>query len=217
MLGATTAQLAGLLNDRVAAAVQIDTIRKVTPDGVVTTLAGTAGLSGSADGLGAAARFISPSAVTVDSADNVYILDTGTIRKITPEGNTTTIAGMAGVTEIVLGATPRFASPSGLAVIGNEIVISDTNATWVALLGAIASHLVQHANTFVGGRPEQVCWQGLFMNRYEHRKNELAERAACMRRSRWLAHRGPTNACARPTSKLPRLHGGRIAGRSHVP
>jgi sugar lactone lactonase YvrE len=59
------------------------TIRKVTAGGVVTTLAGLAGSSGSADGTGSAARFYEPSGVAVDSAGNVYVADGGnnTIRK----------------------------------------------------------------------------------------------------------------------------------------
>src|SRR5882724_4796927 len=52
------------------------TIRKVTAGGVVTTLAGTAGMFGSADGTGAAARFYYPFGVAVDSVGNVYVADT---------------------------------------------------------------------------------------------------------------------------------------------
>ena len=61
-----------------------NTIRKITPGGVVTTLAGTAGSSGSDDGTGAAARFYTPRGVAVDSRGNVYVADTynHTIRKI---------------------------------------------------------------------------------------------------------------------------------------
>jgi hypothetical protein len=54
-----------------------DTIRKVTPGGVVTTLAGWAGSWGSADGTGSAAQFSNPCGVAVDSAGNVYVADTG--------------------------------------------------------------------------------------------------------------------------------------------
>ncbi|MGH3513119.1 MAG: hypothetical protein ACRDRB_12685, partial [Pseudonocardiaceae bacterium] len=74
------------------------TIRKVTAAGVVTTLAGTAGMFGSADGTGAAARFNHPAGVAVDSAGNVYVADgSATIRKVTAAGVVTTLAGTAGM------------------------------------------------------------------------------------------------------------------------
>jgi hypothetical protein len=102
------------------------TIRKVTPDGVVSTLAGTAGISGAVDGTGTAARFSLPYGVAVDGAGNVYVADTDnhTIRAITPAGVVTTIAGAAGVPGIAdgTGATARFSGPMSIATDGSGSV-----------------------------------------------------------------------------------------------
>lgn len=70
------------------------TIRKITSAGVVTTLAGTAGSIGSTDATGAAARFFNPTALTIDSAGNLYVSDQNytKIRKITSAGNVTTLS-----------------------------------------------------------------------------------------------------------------------------
>lgn len=96
------------------------TIRKVTSVGVVTTLAGLAGSSGSADGTRSAARFNFPYGVAVDSADNVYVADrdNNTIRKVTPTGVVTTLAGLSLIPGSAdgTGIAARFNSPFGVAV-----------------------------------------------------------------------------------------------------
>ena len=50
-------------------------IRKITPAGVVTTLAGLVGTSGTNDGVGTAARFNHPEGVAVDGSNYVYVAD----------------------------------------------------------------------------------------------------------------------------------------------
>ena len=96
-------------------------IRKITPAGVVSTLAGQAGLIGNVDGAGSIARFYYPYGVAVDGAGDVYVADTfnSTIRKITPAGMVSTVAGRAGNIGHADGANSRasFNYPSGLAVI----------------------------------------------------------------------------------------------------
>src|SRR5881227_1220356 len=96
------------------------TIRKITPAGVVTTLAGAPGISGSADGTGSAARFSSPRGIAIDSAKNLYVTDQNnqTIRKITPAGVVTTLGGVADSYGIADGTGPsaRFMNPAGIAV-----------------------------------------------------------------------------------------------------
>ncbi len=70
-------------------------IRKISPDGTVTTFAGAAMVHGTNDGVGAEARFYGPEGLAIDSADNLYVADNFnyTIRKITPDGTVTTLAG----------------------------------------------------------------------------------------------------------------------------
>jgi sugar lactone lactonase YvrE len=73
------------------------TVRKIAPDGTVNTLAGSPAGTGGSDGQGSAALFFLPLGVAADSAGNVYVADAynATIRRITPDGTVTTLAGMA--------------------------------------------------------------------------------------------------------------------------
>ena len=111
------------------------TIRKVTSAGVVTTLAGLAGSSGSTDATGSAARFNNPAGVSVDTAGNVYVADYGnhTIRKVTSAGVVTTLAGTAGSTGSTdaTGSAARFYYPYGVSVdtAGNVFVTDYGNHT----------------------------------------------------------------------------------------
>jgi hypothetical protein len=112
-----------------------DTIRKVSNIGMVITLAGSAGQSGSSDGVGGAAQFSSPSGVALDPAGNIYVADFGnsTIRKVTTNGVVTTLAGSAGQTGSAdgMGGVARFNGPSGVAVdgAGNVYVADAYNST----------------------------------------------------------------------------------------
>jgi beta-glucanase (GH16 family) len=109
-----------------------DTIRVITSAGMVTTLAGQAGTSGSADGPRTAARFNGPSGIVTDTAGNLYVADTlnHTIRKVTSSGVVSTIAGMAGVSGTAdgTGTAARFYGPQGLTLDGaGNLYVTDTN------------------------------------------------------------------------------------------
>jgi len=67
-------------------------IRKITADGIVSTLAGS-GTVGYDNGTGATATFTSPDRLVVDAAGNVYVSDFKMVRKITPDGMASTLAG----------------------------------------------------------------------------------------------------------------------------
>jgi len=104
------------------------TIRKISSAGVVSTLAGLAGKTGSSDGTNSNARFNRPSGVAVDSVGNVYVADfvNQTIRRVTSEGVVTTLAGKAGTSGGLdgTGTNATFVLPNGLALdlVGNLYV-----------------------------------------------------------------------------------------------
>jgi len=104
-------------------------IRKITPAGVVTTVAGS-GTSGLVDGDAATARFADPYGVAVDAEGNILVADltNARIRQITPAGQVSTLAGSSAGFADGLSNNARFSSPSDLeAGADGKIYVADLN------------------------------------------------------------------------------------------
>ena len=115
-----------------------DTIREISPSGAVITLAGAAGVAGSADGAGTVARFNTPTGVAVDGAGNVYVADSGnsTIRKISG-GAVSTYAGYPGTVggADATGNSASFNHAQGVAVdAAGNVWVADTNNCTIRII-----------------------------------------------------------------------------------
>lgn len=123
-------------------------IRKITPNGTVSTLAGD-GTAGFADGLGIAAKFRNPIGLAIDASDNIYVSDYNNdrIRKIDNLGNVSTIAG-SGTAGFLDGTASlaRFNKPIGIEVTNDgSLYIADSNNQRIRKISAGT------VSTFVGG------------------------------------------------------------------
>src|SRR5262249_34950972 len=108
-----------------------DTIRKITPVGVVTTLAGAPGPGGSVDGTGSGGLVSRPEGVAVHAAGNLYVAHTSnsTIRMIPPAGVVPPLAGAPGQFGSAdgTGSGARFNGPGGVAVdSAGDVYVADT-------------------------------------------------------------------------------------------
>jgi len=103
-------------------------IRKITPAGIVSTFAGT-GVPGFVDGPGINAQFNSPKGIEIDNLGNLFVTDTGnhSVRKITPAGVVSTIAGTGGSGFANgPGISSMFSSPFGIQIDGaGDLYIAD--------------------------------------------------------------------------------------------
>ncbi len=130
--------LSGVTIDALGNAIVADTgnhkIRKIDPDGKVTTIAGT-GSPGKNNGPGAQATFNTPTGIDSDENGNIYVADSGNhmIRKIAPDGTVTTLAGSGVVGSTNgLGSDASFAFPEGVAVAPDgQVWVADTNNNMV--------------------------------------------------------------------------------------
>lgn len=119
------------------------TIRKITASGVVTTIAGTVGQSGYEDGMGSVVKFASPGGLTIDSAGNLFVLDTGNhrIRKITPSGLVSSFAGGGtGIGTDGIGSMANFSFPEGITIdSNNNLFVADSGNNTIRMISPLGS------------------------------------------------------------------------------
>jgi sugar lactone lactonase YvrE len=129
-----------------------NTIRQIViATGQVTTFAGSAGVLGSNNGIGATASFAVPSGITTDNT-NLYVTDTNnnTIRQIViATGQVTTLAGTAGISGFIdsTGAAARFNSPHGIITYGAYLYVVDTNNNSIREVVILTGQVTTFAGT----------------------------------------------------------------------
>ncbi|HEX2546246.1 MAG TPA: hypothetical protein VHL79_15305 [Ramlibacter sp.] len=119
------------------------TLRRVSPDRVVTTVAGVPGVEGHVDGTGSTAR-LKGRWITTDAAGNVYLAGENVVRRITPQGVVTTVAGMPGAPLAMVDgprATARFVQLTSIAADaeGNLLVVDNTRIRRVSQAGEVVT------------------------------------------------------------------------------
>ena len=111
-------------------------IRRIAPDGTVSTWVGKAGEPGAVDGPRAIARLNQPVDVALDPTGVLYVAEAGNqlVRRVGPDGNVTTIVGTPGSVGVRLGALPAsLGDLSAIAVDGIRLYIATRSAVLVAV------------------------------------------------------------------------------------
>ncbi|MFB9842888.1 putative Ig domain-containing protein [Mucilaginibacter ginsenosidivorans] len=142
-------------------------IRKIAPDGTVSTFAGLAGVPGVANGNGASARFSGPTYLAIDAVGNIYVADNNNqmIRKITPAGDVTTLAGNGTVGfNNGAGSNATFNGLGGLTVdnIGNVYVVDKGNyvVRKITPAGVVSTFAGSGVRGAVNGDPSTAKFAG---------------------------------------------------------
>jgi NHL repeat len=154
-----------------------DTIRKIAPDGTVTTFAGVAGVDGATDGDSGSARFRSPAELAFDRKGNLFVADSlnQTVREISTNGIVSTVSGVTGVygTDDGVNGAGRFYNPYGLVVAATgSLLVADTYNELVRTVLVPFKLSLQISGT---GTAATISWDAVIGKKYQVQfKNELA-------------------------------------------
>ena len=134
-----------------------NTIRKISPSGLVTTIAGNGNFVGNLDGTGSSARFNDPAGIVLDSAGNLFVCDwqNNLIRKVSPTGNVVTFAGNVNVAGNAdgTGTNATFSGPARIAIdSSNNLYVVSSGTSYIRKItpSAIVTTLTNYGANFNG-------------------------------------------------------------------
>jgi len=145
------------------------TIRRITPDGTASTWAGVPGVDGWVDGAAQSAKFSKPAELAIDRRNNLFVADSfnHVIRKITRDGNVSTVTGAAGKWGAADGINgrARFFNPYGLAIqpVGSLVVADAYNELIRVVLIPFELSIRTTNNTSA----TMISWDGVIGRRYQ--------------------------------------------------
>ncbi len=136
-----------------------NTIRKVSPTGTVTTLAGSSGTYGSADGVGSVASFSSPTGIAIDAVGNLYVADAfnNKIRKISPSGMVSTLAGSGkSGNKDTISTWATFSQPKAVAVdVNGNVYVADYYSNKIRKI-TLAGNVTTFAGSGISGNLDGI-------------------------------------------------------------
>jgi hypothetical protein len=148
-------------------------VRKVTPGGVVTTLAGgEAGSNGFADGTGTGALFSYLTGAAIDAGGDIFFADRDNrrIRKVTPGGVVSTLAGGAGYSSVDgTGTGASFDQPHGVAIdTSGNLFVSDDSLIRKVTPGGVVTTFSTPFSSYLAGLAVDASGNVLFADYYTH-------------------------------------------------
>lgn len=156
-------------------------LRRVSPHGTVTTLAGCPKEAGFADGVGAAARFYRPRGIAVDRDGIIYVTDhvNHCIRRVTPEnGTVSTLCGSREGQEGYSdgdGADARFWFPTGIALDNaGDLIVADYGNHCIRKVRVFDGHVSTVAGSSSGGDAAKGFADGLGTSARFHNPSAVA-------------------------------------------